>query len=156
MFICLQQFSMLLFLFQHNFFHEKYLSRNMNHKKIRNRLGVRDIIKHQIHFLKIIQEREQTNAKMFLFLFHLQIYIELNDSHLPVFYLHPIKTINHLQIFPHQLLDLISLHLKQPLYFNISLLQLQFFQLTIQKSSMQYQMGMFQSLFLPLPLHQAQ
>lgn len=86
MFICLLQSFKQLFQFQHNFFHEKYLFRNMNHKKIQNQLEAHGIIKHRIHFLKIILKHEQMNAKKSLFPSHLQIYKELTHSLLQVFY----------------------------------------------------------------------
>ena len=83
--ICRLQFFMLLFRFQRNFFHGKYLYHNKNHRKIQNQSGVRGIIKHQIHFLMFIQEHVPMNAKKFLCLFHPQIYKELTNNLLQVF-----------------------------------------------------------------------
>jgi hypothetical protein len=109
--VCQLQFFMQLFQFPHNFFHGKYLCHDMNHRKIQNQWEVRDIIKHQIHFLKFIQEHVQMNARKFLYLYHPQIYRELTSSLLQAFCQHPIKTINHHLIFLPQPLDSVILHL---------------------------------------------
>ena len=148
MFVCHPQFFMLLFQFQHSFFHGKCPCHSKNHRKIQNQQEAHDIIKHQIHFLMFIQEHVQKNARKFLCLSHPQIYKELIHNLLQVFCLHPIKTIYHLLIFLTLPLDLTSLHPKLQFFLNILLLPQQFSQLIIWKLNKQYRMGKFQKFYL--------